>query len=432
MANFNMNIMTSYSHLLGSSTKIPMLLPEYYDQWADCMEDYLNGLDEELWNCIKGTIQPPSNVQNIVSYGTTYAVVDQPTRLEKHEKRCMRELRGALPHVVYNHIRGCKTAKDIWNTLKEKYQGSEKTKINSVKQCLVEMKEFKQKETETIEVYYDCLNELIYRCNRYGIIRSLMEYNLTFIMGLRKEWRSVSLMIKNQQSFDISSLNDVYNQLKTHESEVSEIMEEAKQILGGPLALVLKVSKVEFAEKENSDEEGFLMNSDDEAITFYSNNRVKKFFKKPFNSKGKQSEIKGNLTKSGMEEKKKFEKPEKNDDKVKDLKAEKKLKGDSGVDCHYCNGANHFAIDCMLRKKEEKKNRVKNEAYYAEKLEEVREKAKSLSLVARGENEDEESGTHQIWSSGSGDEEMRHPTHGAMFVEFERKKKKRYLDISSF
>ena len=95
-----------------------MLIPEYYDQWVDRMEDYLNGLDEELWNCIKGTIQPSSNVQNIGSSRTTSVVGEQQTRLDKHEKRCMGELRGSLPPVVYNYIRGCKTAKDIWNTLK--------------------------------------------------------------------------------------------------------------------------------------------------------------------------------------------------------------------------------------------------------------------------------------------------------------------------
>lgn len=74
------------------------------------MEDYLNGLDEELWKCIIGTVQPPLNVQNIGSSGTTSAVGEQQIRLEKHEKRCLRELRGALPPVVYNYIRGCKTA----------------------------------------------------------------------------------------------------------------------------------------------------------------------------------------------------------------------------------------------------------------------------------------------------------------------------------
>ena len=73
------------------------------------------------------------------------------------------------------------------------------------------------------------------------------------------------------------------------------------------------------------------------------------------------------------------------------------MKGDYGIDCHYCNGANHLANECMLRKKEEKKNKVKDEAYHMERLEEVRAKAKGISLVAKGEQE--EDGTYQIWSS---------------------------------
>ena len=65
MATFNMNTMTSYSHLLGSSTKIPMLILEFYDQWADCMEEYLNGIDEDLWKCIVREFHPPAVVQSI-------------------------------------------------------------------------------------------------------------------------------------------------------------------------------------------------------------------------------------------------------------------------------------------------------------------------------------------------------------------------------
>ena len=148
----------------------------------------------------------------------------------------------------------------------------------------------------------------MYMWNRYGITSSLMDYNITSVMRLRKEWRSVSMMIKNQQSFECSSLNDVYNQLKTHESEVSEIAEESKMSLGGPLALVSMVSEVESAEKESSDEEGLLLNFDDEAIAFYLKNWVKKFFKKPFKLKGKKIEQKGNSLKTDEEEKKKIKK----------------------------------------------------------------------------------------------------------------------------
>ena len=306
MANFNLNSMKSYSHLLGSSTKIHMLIPEYYDQWADRMQDCLNGLDVELWSCISGNTTPPQNVQAIGSSSGTSSVNDQYDRLKKVEKRCIRELRGALPPIVYNYVRRCTTAKDIWNNLKEKFQGSEKTKINSMTHCLIELEEFKKKDSESIEDYYDRLNQLIYKCNRDGITRTTTEFNLTFIMGLHEEWRNVTLMVKTQQSFDTSTLNDLYNLLKTHEIEVNEIVEESKMSLGGTLALMSKVNEKESVEKEDSDSEGLLVNSDDEVVAFYSNNRVNKIFKKPSNSKSKIGEGKGKfVTKAGGEEKKK-------------------------------------------------------------------------------------------------------------------------------
>ena len=85
--------------------------------------------------------------------------------------------------------------------MKEKYHGSEKTKKSSVKQCLFELGEFKQEDNTTIELYYDRLKELIFRCTRYGVTRMTREY-MTFLMGLRKEWRNISLMIKFQQNLD--------------------------------------------------------------------------------------------------------------------------------------------------------------------------------------------------------------------------------------
>lgn len=52
---------------------------------------------------------------------------------------------------------------------------------------------------------------------------------------------------------------------------------------------------------------------------------------------------------------------------------------------------------------------MKDEAYYVMTLEEVCSKKKNLSLVAKGHDDEDE--TYQIWSHGSDDEEMCHPTH---------------------
>nr|KAJ0185473.1 hypothetical protein LSAT_V11C900478370 [Lactuca sativa] len=73
----------------------------------------------------------------------------------------------------------------------------------------------------------------------------------------------------------------------------------------------------------------------------------------------------------------------------------------------------------MLRKKEENEKRVKDEAYYAGKIQEITARTKGIYLMARGGDEDK--GTHQIWSLGSADEEMQDPTHQAMILNMTEK-----------
>lgn len=246
-------------------------------------------------------------LQQVGTVASNLDVVQQEEKQNNNEKRFLCELRCALPPVVYNYVHGCKTSTEILDTLKHKYQGSEKTKKSSVKQCLLEVVEFKQKEGENFELYYDCLNELIFKCSRYGFNRSTIEYNSSLLMGLRKECHSVSLMIKTQQCFDNFSLSDLYNELKAHESEVNKIVEETRISLGSPLALMSKVTnrevELESTVIEGLEYEGLIVNSDDEAVAFYSNNKVKKFFKKTFNSKSKTSDLKGSsFVKGGVRE----------------------------------------------------------------------------------------------------------------------------------
>ena len=122
-----------------------MLIPEFYDQWPDRMEDYLNIIDEDIWNCIAGGTYSTSVLQHVGTAATNPDVAQQTKKQQKNEKRCMCELRGPLPPVVYKDVHSCNTSKEIWDTLNNKYQRSNKTKISSVKQYLLELGEFKKK-----------------------------------------------------------------------------------------------------------------------------------------------------------------------------------------------------------------------------------------------------------------------------------------------
>ncbi|KAI3739799.1 hypothetical protein L2E82_30211 [Cichorium intybus] len=147
---------------------------------------------------------------------------------------------------------------------------------------------------------------------------------------------------------------------------------------------------------------------------FFKNNSgkpfVKNFNKSNFNSKPKP-EI---FTQKEDNLKLSIQKPsEKSASKSsKENTEEKKVLGDSGYDCSYCHGKNHFAKDCMLHKQNERKPQVKDEAYYASKMVEVRVKTKDLALMAA----DDRQGSYQVWSSDSDDDEVRKPSHSVFMA----------------
>lgn len=118
--------------------------------------------------------------------------------------------------------------------------------------------------------------------------------------------------------------------LKAHEIKINEIAVKGKMNLGGPLALMSMVSakdsKIEVVEQVNFEDARFLMNFEDEAVTYYSNNKVKNFLKNPFNSMyNRNNEFWGN-TSSGKGTRVES-KEVKKDSKTIVEKAERKLKG---------------------------------------------------------------------------------------------------------
>lgn len=78
------------------------------------MEDYLNGIDEDLWRCITSGDCHPWWLEQVRTVGSSIDVFLQADKQKANDKKCLCELRSALPWVVYNYVCGCKTAKETW------------------------------------------------------------------------------------------------------------------------------------------------------------------------------------------------------------------------------------------------------------------------------------------------------------------------------
>ncbi|KAI3508792.1 hypothetical protein L1887_23807 [Cichorium endivia] len=205
-------------------------------------------------------------------------------------------------------------------------------------------------------------------------------------------WDNLALRFGGDKILHTSKkLAALYNLLKSHEPDI--VGRRSDTAGSGPLALV------SIEEEETSDEEvsGYMVDNNGETVALYAANsrspKPKPEMYTPKEENSKSSTPKPSETQASKSPKEKTE--------------EKKVSGDSGYDCNYCRGKNHFAKDCMLRKQTEKKPQVKDEAYYARKMEELREKTKDLALMAAEDYQ----GSYQVWSSNSEDEEVRKPTH---------------------
>ncbi|KAI3700158.1 hypothetical protein L2E82_44777 [Cichorium intybus] len=75
-------------------------------------------------------------------------------------------------------------------------------------------------------------------------------------------------------------------------------------------------------------------------------------------------------------------------------------------------GKNHFIKDYLLQKQTEKKEQVKDEAYYAKKIANLKKVDASTIKSAFVVQEDSKYGAVEVWSTDSDDEEVRKPTHG--------------------
>lgn len=69
----------------------------------------------------------------------------------------------------------------------------------------------------------------------------------------------------------------------------------------------------------------------------------------------------------------------------------------------------------MLRNKSEKKEKMKDEAYYVKKIEDLR-KMNVIRKAPIVEEEDSDARNIYVWSTNSQDEEVRRPSHDALFA----------------
>ncbi|GKB58125.1 hypothetical protein Tco_0914311 [Tanacetum coccineum] len=202
------------------TAKLPILNPGDYDLWLMRIEQYFHMTDYSLWEVIlNGNKVLKRKVEEIEQeYKPTSAEEKQDRR---NEMKARGTLLMALPNKDQLEFHSYKDAKLLMEAIEKKYGGNKESK--KVQRTLLkkQYKNFAGSSLETMDQTFYRLQKLISELEIQGEVISQEDMNLKLLKSLLSEWKTHALIWRNKVEIETISLDDLYNNLKIYELELT-------------------------------------------------------------------------------------------------------------------------------------------------------------------------------------------------------------------
>ena len=189
-----------------SSIALPVFNGDNYQIWAVRMETYLEALD--LWEAIKEDY-------DILVLPNNPTIAQIKAHKEKKTKKSKAKacLFAVVSPTIFTRVMSLKTAKAIWDYLKEEYVGDEMIKGMQVLNLIREFVLQKMKESETIKDYSD---KLLSIANKVRLLGSKLNdsriVEKIFVM-MPERYETIVTTLENTKNLPKISLAELLNSL---------------------------------------------------------------------------------------------------------------------------------------------------------------------------------------------------------------------------
>ncbi|GKB67406.1 hypothetical protein Tco_0928818 [Tanacetum coccineum] len=127
--------------------------------------------------------------------------------------RVMNNLLQAIPNDIYNSVDACKTDQEMWERIKRLMYGFDVTNHVRHSRLMDEFDKFAAKEGESLESVYERLTTLVNIIDRNNVRPILVSINTKFLNCLQPEWSKYVTMVRQNQSGDTVSYDQLYDSL---------------------------------------------------------------------------------------------------------------------------------------------------------------------------------------------------------------------------
>ncbi|KAK1399122.1 hypothetical protein POM88_008985 [Heracleum sosnowskyi] len=351
--------------------RVPILRPVEYPIWKVKMTMFLEATDPEYLDRINDGPHMPTKLSPVITGQEQKTVPKEKKDLTPEDISSIAKdakvrhlLHSALDNVMSNRVIGCKTAKEIWDALEVRCQGTSAIKKNRKTILTQEYEHFDSRSDESLTNTYDRFCKLLNDLSLVDKEYKLEESNLKFLLSLPERWDLKATTIRDNYDLADTDLDEIYGLLKTHELEIEQrnkrsgkktkfvalkveekpVKKESSRKKTKGKALVIKSD----SESSNSDDGS---NTDDEASDSEDDEeemmRMAALMVKTFKKMGFKNFKKG----------KRFSRKDSNSDKRNFRKSDGKYtksgkKDKSEIQFYKCKEMGHYAPECKKGKSE--------------------------------------------------------------------------------
>ncbi|XP_027171800.1 uncharacterized protein LOC113771420 [Coffea eugenioides] len=198
-----MNPEVSSIHQLGP----PIFDGTNYQMWAVKMEAYLAGND--LWEAIEDDYEVLPLPNNPI-----VAQMRHHNERRQRKSKARTSLYAAVTSTIFTRIMTLKMAHEIWNFLKNEYEGDEKIKGMRVLNLFREFEMQKMKESETIKDYSDRLLDKVNKVRLLGTDFSDSRIVQKILVTFLEKFEATIAALENSKDLPSITLAELLNALQ--------------------------------------------------------------------------------------------------------------------------------------------------------------------------------------------------------------------------
>ncbi|KAL6521086.1 hypothetical protein OROGR_017655 [Orobanche gracilis] len=210
--------------------KVPMFSVNEFDDWRIRMEAHLAAMHEEMIFVIQEgpikimKVNPAARIEGQPHAEMLEKDRDQWTTDDRKRANLDNVAKNALYVTLdkgtFSKVKGCKTAKEIWDKLKSICEGTELSKENKISKLTQEFESFEMKSNENLEDLDLRFTKIVNELESLGKIYTQKEKNLKVFRSLPARWDIKTTAMRVSCNLNDITTFDLFSDLKSFEYDI--------------------------------------------------------------------------------------------------------------------------------------------------------------------------------------------------------------------